>query len=375
MRTCLRLLVLTVLIAVPWRTGAAADVESLLELIRGAEVGGAGNDRVAVAWKELAKSNPEQLPKILGSLKGANPLAANWLRNAVDVIAARGASTGNLPKEKLEAFVRTTSHDPRARRLAYEWLAKVEKTAADRLIPTMLNDPSVEFRRDAVARLLATANDLRDQKKAEKATSVYRRALGGARDEDQIKAIAGSLRKLGHKVDLPRHFGFLMQWQVIGPFDNTGRKGFSTVYPPEKELKATAKYPGKNGVIGWKPFTTKHDYGMVDVNQPYGKLKEVVGYAWAQFESESAREVEIRLGCKNAWKIWLNGRLVFGRPEYHRGMRLDQYQLPVKLVKGRNDILVKLCQNEQTESWTVEWQFQLRICDKTGTAILASNRD
>ena len=29
-------------------------------------------------------------------------------------------------------------------------------------------------------------------------------------------------------VQTARHFGFLMQWCVIGPFDNTERKGFDT---------------------------------------------------------------------------------------------------------------------------------------------------
>jgi hypothetical protein len=48
--------------------------------------------------------------------------------------------------------------------------------------------------------------------------------------------------------------------------------------------------------------------------------------------------------------------------------------MPVKLKKGANQILVKCCQNEQTETWTVEWEFQLRVCDATGTAILATDR-
>ena len=113
---------------------------------------------------------------------------------------------------------------------------------------------------------------------------------------------------------------------------------------------------------------------MVDFNKPFGMLKEVVGYAYTTFESESARPVELRLGCKNAWKIWLNGELVFGRDEYHRGMRIDQYRLPAQLKAGENTILVKLCQNEQTEEWTVQWQFQLRVCDASGTAVLAKNR-
>jgi hypothetical protein len=33
---------------------------------------------------------------------------------------------------------------------------------------------------------------------------------------------------------------------------------------------------------------------------------------------------------------------------------------------------VKCCQDEQKEEWTVEWEFQLRVCDSTGTAILAT---
>ncbi|MFP6574018.1 MAG: hypothetical protein VB912_02625, partial [Pirellulaceae bacterium] len=66
--------------------------------------------------------------------------------------------------------------------------------------------------------------------------------------------------------------------------------------------------------------------------------------------------------------------LLFQRDEYHRGMRLDQYRLKAKLKQGRNVIMLKLCQNEQMENWTKEWQFQLRVCDATGTAILSTSR-
>ena len=91
-----------------------------------------------------------------------------------------------------------------------------------------------------------------------------------------------------------------------------------------------------------------------------------------EFVSETARPAELRLGCKNAWKVWLNGKLLFSRDEYHRGMQIDQYRMPVELEAGRNTILVKACQNEQVESWTVEWEFQLRVCDKLGTALLSA---
>jgi hypothetical protein len=101
--------------------------------------------------------------------------------------------------------------------------------------------------------------------------------------------------------------------------------------------------------------------------------KSVTGYAATDFISENDLTAEIRIGCKNGWKVWLNGELLFARDEYHRGAKLDQYKLPCQLKKGRNTLLVKCCQNEQTEQWTVEWEFQLRVCDATGTAIVAKN--
>jgi hypothetical protein len=66
--------------------------------------------------------------------------------------------------------------------------------------------------------------------------------------------------------------------------------------------------------------------------------------------------------------------LLFGRDEYHRGIRIDQYILPIQLKRGKNTLLVKACQNEQEQDWTVQWQFQLRICDSTGTAIHSTDR-
>ncbi|MEM7383489.1 MAG: hypothetical protein AAF514_00965, partial [Verrucomicrobiota bacterium] len=148
----------------------------------------------------------------------------------------------------------------------------------------------------------------------------------------------------------------------------------SVAYPPEKEINLEAAYPGKEEEVRWQTYATSDHYGMVDINQPLGSLKEVVGYAYTEFDAARDQPAELRLGCKNAWKVWLNGELLFERDEYHRGMRIDQYKLQGKLKKGRNTILVKACQNEQTEDWTVQWQFQLRVCDATGTAILSTNR-
>jgi hypothetical protein len=312
--------------------------------------------------------------QLLSGMDDAGPIAANWLRSAAEVIAGNLETSNKLSLTELGAFFLDQSHSPRARRFAFELIRKADPTTAKSLVPGLLNDPSPELRRDAVAQLMEQASIIAGQGNSNGAVLLYRQALGGAVDPAQVKPIASALKELDVEVDLPRHFGFLMRWHVTGPFDNTKRMGFDTVYPPEKEINLAAEYDGKGTKARWQPLLSSDAFGKIDLNKPLGLLKETVGYAYTEFESAGSRSAEIRLGCKNAWKIWFNGQLVFGRDEYHRGQRIDQYKLPIQLKPGKNTILVKACQNEQTEEWTVQWEFQLRICDATGSAILASNR-
>ena len=366
---------LSISIFIAGNPGWAAPVADAIQTIRAVSGEGKGNAAAAKAWQSLSRADADTLPAILAGMDGANPLAANWLRAAVDTIAAR---EDKLPLVALQKFLADKNHNPRARRLAFELIQKADAALAAKLIPGMLNDPSVELRRDAVQRVIDQGEDLKKIKKDGLAKQQFSKALDAARDIDQIKATTKALRGLGETVDLPRHFGFLMHWQVIGPFDNTKRGGFEKVFPPEKKIDLTASYEGKHGKVKWSRFTTANEYGMVNIHHAYpgpgDGLKEVTAFVYTEYLAAKPRAVELRLGCKNAWKIWHNGKLVFGRDEYHRGARIDQYRLKLNLKAGRNTLLVKLCQNEQQENWTKEWEFQLRICDATGTAVLAPNR-
>lgn len=351
---------------------AAPTVADSLQTIRAVGPEGRGNVAASSAWKTLASQEPAQLPAILAGMDDANDLAVNWLRAAVEAIAGREQLAGRpLPLSPLRAFLQDTRHSARARRLAYELITRAEPAATAQLLDSLLDDPGAELRRDAVQRVIDQAREAESADQP-RSTQLYQKALAAARDVDQVQLLTKKLRTLGQTVDLPRLFGFLMAWKAIGPFDNTGGTGFDKPFPPETEIKLTAEYPGKSGPVRWRDVVTTNELGMVDLNQPLGKLKGVTGYAYTEFFSDTARPAEIRLGCKNAWKIWLNGQLLFGRDEYHRGMQIDQYRLPVHLQPGRNTILVKACQNEQVEAWTVEWQFQLRVCDPLGAAIASS---
>lgn len=300
-RTCF-FLWLTWLQAAPIAEAADAFEESLQQLSQ-IESTDQPNS-VAAAWKNVAQGDVQQLPQVLATIDGTNLLAANWLRAAADAMAERAlANKQPLPAAELERFITQTRHDPRARRQAFEWLQKVEPQRAAKLIPDMLQDPSVELRRESVALRMTEAGQHEAAGARDAAIAAYRQALDGARDEDQVKEIAKSLRDLDQEIDLPKHFGFIQNWQLIAPFDNTNQTGLETIYPPETGIELKAEVPGKETTAKWQAFAGEDDFGMIDFNKPFGALKEVVGYAWAEFQSDAEQDVELRLGCKNAWKV------------------------------------------------------------------------
>lgn len=365
------------LLASPWLAIAAraeSGLASALAQLNAVGPMGLGNEAAQNAWREVARAGAEQLCVVLAAFDSDKPLAENWLRAAVDAIAERALAEGSgLPAEKLEAFVLDSSHAPRARRAAFEWLARVDGTARERLIPQFLNDLDLEFRREAVEHVRVQAQQRLEAGDESAATALFEQAFAAARDEDQIEALAKELEKRGKQVDLVRHYGFVSGWKLIAPFDNTDERAFDVAYPPEQELRLSARYPGKAGAeAAWVDHTTTDAHGLVDLNKAIGPVKGAVAYAYAEFASDSEQPAEVRLSSVNAVKLWLNGELLLAKEVYHSGTALDQYRVRATLREGTNTILLKVCQNEQTQPWAQDWSFRLRICDKVGTAILPS---
>jgi hypothetical protein len=361
---------------------AADDVNQLLRSIKAVESRGSGHPQAIAAVKSLSQSGPESLLPILAAMDDANPLAANWLRGSFETVADRALrSGGRLPAGDLEDFVRDRTHDPHARRLAYEWLVKVDPAAPDRIIPGMLDDPSAEMRRDAVARSIRSAQKLLADNNKEGAKAEFGRALSGAVDGDQVATIAKALADLGEEVNLVAHFGLLTAWRLIGPFDNKGGAGFAAVYPPEEKVDLAAEYDGQLGKVRWEPFhaaplqgdeINMDTVGLFNIAQLTKPHKGAVTYGAAEFHSDREQEIEFRLSTQNAWKLWLNGEFLFGQEEYHRGNMFDQYSVRGRLKPGNNVILLKVCQNEQTQDWAQTWGFQFRVCDLSGRGLRSS---
>jgi hypothetical protein len=348
----------------------AEDVQPLLAKIKAVGKEGAGNVEAAKAWRALSQLGPDVLIDILSAFDDANPVAVNYFRSAVETIADRTlAQKKPLPAGKLEAFIKDTRRSGAARRLAFDYLVRIDPTARGRLLPGMVDDPGQELRREAVGVLLEAAQGLFD-KQDKAALAAYQKALSVARDRDQLLLIAKRLETLGAPVDLTKHLGFITHWMLIGPFDNRGGKGFHTLFAPEKSIDLKAAIVGKDDkAIRWQEYTTQAPFGLVDFNKVFGNLKGATAFAAAVVFSEKEHPVELRVGSNDAIVFYLNGQKICSREEYHHGMQMDQYAGSGILKKGRNVILVKVCQNEQTENWATLWSFQLRVCDDLGAAV------
>ncbi|NBQ23336.1 MAG: hypothetical protein EBU26_03555 [Verrucomicrobia bacterium] len=353
---------------------ANSRLDEALAQIRAVGKEGAGNQAATQAIQVLHAAPVSYLMEVLQGMKDASPIAQNWLRNAAEGLADQAMKgQADLPLLDLTAFVLDVNEDPSARALGFDFLRQVDDAAAMILLRGLINDPSNALRRQAIGQLMDQAKHALGEGRDQAARILLRQGIEHAREVEQIRWIADQLATLGAEINVARLLGMLTDWQVIGPFHNKDRSGFDTVFPPEIGLDLKASYQGKTDKVSWRSIQSDDSFGMVDLNQPYpGYLKEVTAYAYHAFESDQEQEVELRLGCKNAWKIWLNGQWLFGRDEYHRGAKMDQYILPVHLKAGINHILIKLCQNEQVEDWTVEWEFQLRLCDATGKGVQSS---
>jgi hypothetical protein len=338
---------------------------------------GAGTAKGRAAWLRLSRGGPELLAALLLAMDTPDVVASNWLRTAFDQVLDRALTTSpqKINVQALLDFARDPRRQGRARRLALAVVERLRPGTTAKLLPTWLED--AEFRFDAVDRLLDHARKLATQGAKDTAETEYRQALASSRDVDQARRAAVGLLDLGIKVSVARHLGFLTDWYVIGPFDAANKTGFTTVYPPEKNVVLGAALPGKMGKVQWKryqvsepsPRVPGRHVALVDLREAraLGDADDAVAFAYTEITVSEAQQVEFRGAADDNFIIWVNGAKVFGFEEYNNGVRHDRHRFPVQLRKGKNTILVKICQSPPYIA--PNWEFFLRIVDRTGRAV------
>jgi hypothetical protein len=350
----------------------AADDETTraLTTLKAVTKEGKGNEDAGPAWKTLVSKGAPALLPTLEAFDENNPTATNWLRTAVDAIAEKEKDAKRpLPVKELEAFVTDTKRAPSARRVAYELLVSQDATAKDRLLPGFLNDKSPDLRRDAISRELTILEQLaRPTIKAD-----LEKLFTYTRDKDQVDLLAKKIGENGGKVSVSEHFGFVTHATVVGPFDNPAGKAFITAYPPEAAVDTNGTFKGKGGAeVKWVPASTTNKYGNFDLNKIVPKPDDLerhtdaVAYAWAVIVADKEMPCDIRVASITSIQLFLNGKKLAERDEYHHGAPFDANIGKGTLRKGENVVLLKVLQNAQREDYAKVWFFQMRLCDDTG---------
>lgn len=342
------------------------ETQKAIEALRNIQANDRNMSAASQAAKQLSTLKGDETLKVLKAMKGASPIGRNWLSG----IAASLHTKTNAPsRDQLLAFLKDSDQDGEARYLVFQWLTSGDEAARKAMLATMLEDNSPEIRYAAVDLSLKNIENAADKKES------LQKVLDVARHPEQVTSLIDLLEKEGVVISKADHFGFLKNWKVIGPFDNRDQAAFNTEYPVELDLlKGTPKdsYEGKNGSVVWKDASADDKEGQVDLNPVYDKEKGAITYGYSVFKVKEKTKVQIRLGCINANKVWVNGELILSNEVYHTGAMIDQYIGEAELKAGENRIVVKVCQNEQTEPWAQNWAFQLRICDSTGKATVQS---
>lgn len=361
----------------------AAAVSDDLALIRSVHPDGVGHSDAQAAAVRLSALPPQRATQVLDAMSGASPLVKNWLR----VVAASVADNGEFPKADLLDFLADRSRDPDARHAAFQMLTARNSELVAELLEGAETDPSLPLRHLAIARRLERAEQEIKAEQTDAAIKSLRLVLAEGRNPGQLKAAAKSLEQLGQSVDLAEELAMLRRWWAMGSYDNTDSQHFETAYLPESTYLRTGRLPPSwlkaDAAVGDGPaeqtvkaITSDDALGMIDLNEAFDNAKDAIAYAYGEvvvapedFEGKDAIAAQARLGCINANKVWVNGQLVSSNEVYHSGSRIDQYVGDCRLVPGLNTVLVKVCQNAQTESWARVWQFQFRFTDPTGAAL------
>jgi tetratricopeptide (TPR) repeat protein len=135
---------------------------------------------------------------------------------------------------------------------------------------------------------------------------------------------------------------------VIGTWDNDQGKGLDQPFPPERELKLSARYPGKLMEIGWRSDYPLDQRGKLNLHELLSPTRWQVAYGASAFEVPEATHAQLRVSSSEPFKVWVNDELIVSVSRLD-GWRFDGFVLPIKLNKGVNRVLIKSAQ--QTGVW------------------------
>jgi hypothetical protein len=159
-----------------------------------------------------------------------------------------------------------------------------------------------------------------------------------------------------------RYFGFVEKFMISGPFGCKNCDNFQQEFPPEKQILQEVTLKKVEGESGWQVCSVDLQTGYLNYLNHFKPTEWVCAYAFCEIISPASFAAQLRVGTNDMGALWFNGTNILSQ-NIERSAVLDDDILPVQLQKGKNRILLKVCNTERN------WGLYLRITDKDGNAL------
>ena len=157
----------------------------------------------------------------------------------------------------------------------------------------------------------------------------------------------------------------IKNWATVGTFQNMSSSGFNkdfgVLQHPEKDHVFTNHI---GAPVKWFNIEDARNDRWLDLEYHHSIDHSIV-YAQTFLQADDDKKVKMLLGVSGSVKVWINDALVMTEAE-ERNTDMDLYNVPVKLNKGYNRILIQLGSSEISRS-----NFMLRFADLQGTLLPA----
>jgi tetratricopeptide (TPR) repeat protein len=157
--------------------------------------------------------------------------------------------------------------------------------------------------------------------------------------------------------------GAIMEWQIVGDFENISASGFDKNYGPVYHPEPESIFKNKvDAVVKWFDLYKQVSGKWIDFTNNFYCNNTLV-FAQTFCNSSSDQFVYLRIGTSGSLKLWVNDQLLFKESE-ERNNGIDTYIIPVKLFKGNNRILLQVACSKINRC-----NFMMRVTDEAGNIL------
>ena len=304
---------------------------------------------------EAAESGPEKVrpAAVLGCLRFGQAIEEKDRAAALNVYH-KALSLARRKEEKVQALT---------------GIFRLADPSSIPVVKPLLEDKDKALQQAAAVALLPIAAKLGDDRKDE-ALAIIKQALPMAPSSPGARAAVEKLRSLGVDYDMARESGFITRWLIVGPFASPDNKLFAN-----DVLDPDAVRPAEGGEVKaggetrkWKAFHSAEPQGVIDLEQAVGRLDNVAAYAYTEVTVEADKRASFKMGSDDSIVVWVNGKKAH-EMNASRALTIDQDVVNVRLMQGKNRILVKVLNGAS------QWAFCLRVTDRQGAPLKVAQEE